>query len=123
MTPEEKKNALLANLPQFTGTENWYRHSLNHEITYTDGVKYMAEIAGAYWLIDEIAIANKHVKAVVREDFQTWKLKAKGSKAKLTCGDGNGHVVYSKKIDFTDFPLDEIILYCTNNVILLTSEY
>jgi len=32
----------------------------------------------------------------------------------LTCEDGNGHAVYSIKIEFTDFPLEEIILYFTN---------
>ena len=45
-------------LSQFTGTENWYRHNLNTDILYTDGAKYVAETAGAYWLLDEIAVAN-----------------------------------------------------------------
>jgi hypothetical protein len=41
--------------------------------------------------------------------------------ATLTCDDGN--VVYSKAIEFTDFPLPEIALYFTANTILLPSDY
>jgi hypothetical protein len=48
-----------AALRQFTGTENWYRHGLVRSVLYTDGAKYVAESAGAYWLLDEIALAWK----------------------------------------------------------------
>ncbi|MGD1079605.1 MAG: DUF6876 family protein [Candidatus Sulfotelmatobacter sp.] len=40
-----------------------------------------------------------------------------------TCDDGNGNIVFTKEIEHTDFPLDEITLYFTNNVIHLPSEY
>ena len=43
--------------------------------------------------------------------------------ATLVCEDGNGHAVYRKEIEFTDFPLPEVSLYFTNNTILLPSEY
>lgn len=39
------------------------------------------------------------------------------------CDDGNGNAVYSKRIPFTDFPLEEISLYYCNKTILLPSEY
>lgn len=42
-------------LQQFTGSTNRYRHSLNRTVVYSDGVQYLAENAGAYWLIDAIA--------------------------------------------------------------------
>ena len=42
-----------SDLSQFIGTENYYRHWTGHGV-YTDGVKYLAEKAGAYWLIDAI---------------------------------------------------------------------
>jgi hypothetical protein len=35
----------------------------------------------------------------------------------------NGHVVFEKRLDYTDFPLEEITLYFTNKTILLPSEY
>jgi hypothetical protein len=53
-----------------------------------------------------------------------WKLKVRTDHtATLSCEDGNGHTVFTKEIEFTDFPLDEITLYFANNVIHLPSEY
>ena len=45
----------LNDLAQFTGDIERYRHPLNHQVIYTPGVHYLAEQAGAYWLIDAIA--------------------------------------------------------------------
>ena len=116
-------------LRQFTGTENWWRHPSVRHITYTDGVRYVAQAGEAYWLIDEIALANVYAPAVKAEEFQFWKLTRdkEGNGATLTCKDGGKEgdepkVVYSKRIPFTDFPLPEITLYFTNDVILLPSE-
>ena len=59
-----------------------------------------------------------------RTGFQFWKLgRPTQPTATLTCDDGNGKIVYSKEIEFTDFPLDEITFYFTNNVIYLPSEH
>ena len=58
------------------------------------------------------------------ETFQLWRLRVyPDHTATLTCEDGNGHAVFTKALTFTDFPLTEITLYCTNGVILLPSEY
>jgi hypothetical protein len=85
--------------------------------------KYVAEQAGAYWLLDEIAFAQRGDKNVAGEEFQLWKLMVKPDHtATLTCEDGNGNAVYSKAIEYTDFPLPELALYFTNSVILLPSE-
>jgi hypothetical protein len=46
-----------------------------------------------------------------------------GNGAMLTCGDGNGHTVYTKRIEYTDFPLDTVKLFCENGTILLPSEH
>ena len=112
-----------ADLRQFTGTEDWYRHSLVRKVLYTDGVQYVAEHGGAYWLIDEIAFAQCDQK-IAAEGFQLWKLSVNSDHtAILTCTGGNNHLVHRKRITFTDFPLDEITFYVTDNVILLPSEY
>jgi len=120
-------NAILnsEDLRQFTGSEHIYRHVLAPNVVYTDGVKYVAETAGAYWLIDEIAFSQM-MKPIQKEEFQVWKLvkKDKNScQAILSCEDGNDNQIYSKEIGWTDFPLDEISLWYTNNTILLPSEY
>lgn len=112
-----------SDLCQFTGTEHWYRHPFNRHILYTDGVKYVADTAGAYWLIDEITFAQMKTK-IAAQPFQHWKLTVKpDATATLICEDGNEHVVYTKKLSFTDFPLAEISFFFTDNVILLPSEY
>lgn len=125
MTTETTKKKTLdeADLAGFTGSENWYRHFLGKSL-YTDGVKYVADNAGAYWLLDEIAI-NQMLPKVKAEEFQLWVLKVDLEKRSgvLTCDDGNGNIVFTKKIDYTDFPLAEVRFYFTDNTILLPSEY
>lgn len=60
---------LKEELDQFIGgAAQWYRHPLNRKALYTDGVKYLAEKAGAYWLVDDICAAyqlDEKVKSVV----------------------------------------------------------
>jgi hypothetical protein len=77
-----------------------------------------------YWLLDAIAIAQRFEKCVAAEGFQVWTLKVNDDRtASLVCDNGNDNIVYTQHIEFTDFPLDEIKLYFTDNVILLPSEY
>ena len=113
-----------ADLNQFTGSETWYRHGVNRNVLFTEGAKYVADQAGAYWLLDEIAIVQPHDKRVAAEEFQVWKLVVRSnSTATLACEDGNGNILFSKEIESTDFPLDEISLWFANNVIYLPSEH
>lgn len=114
----------LADLHQFTGSEHWYRHWLNRKVLFTDGVKYVADEAGAYWLIDEIALAQRHDAKVKAEEFQVWKLTVRPNKtATLSCEDGNHNAVFSKELTFTDFPLPEITLWFANDTLYLPSEH
>jgi hypothetical protein len=118
-----KRPALTAaDLAQFTGSETVYRHSIARQILYTEGVQYVAERAGAYWLLDEIAL-NQARPEIAAEAFQLWALTVTGSRAQLRCEDGNDNVVFSKDIDFTDFPLPTIKIYVANRTILLPTEY
>ena len=118
------KTLTKSDLAQFTGSETWYRHGINRNVLFTDGAKHVADNGGAYWLLDEIAILQPYNKRVAAEDFQVWKLAVGSDRsATLTCDDGNGNIVFSKKIAYTDFPLEEITLYFVNHVILLPGEY
>ena len=120
MTTETLTKDDLAN---FTGTEHWYRHAFVRNVLYTDGVQYVAEKGGAYWLIDEIAFGQGKRK-IAAEPFQVWTLKVKADQtARLTCEDGNGKRVFTKRLDYTDFPLNEISFYFMNNVLMLPREY
>jgi hypothetical protein len=112
----------LCDLAQFTGTETWWRHPLTKTL-YTDGVLYVAQSAGAYWLIDAIAF-SQYEPAVRAEEFQCWKLKVEADRsATLTCEDGNGNAVHSQKISYTDFPLNAFELWYAGNTLYLPSEH
>jgi len=71
--PKMNAETLTKNLQHFCGTEQYYPHWLG--IRYTDGVKYLADNAEAYWLID--AIASHQPKALRNQrlrEFQVWFL-------------------------------------------------
>lgn len=112
-----------ASLSMFTGTERYYR--IHRNVVLTDGTKYLADEAGAYWLMD--AIASYLPQFTGREDFIVAKLVRDGCKAQLTLDDGNGRVLDQQHIPFTDFPLTSIQLYaCWSGefwVLMLCSEY
>jgi hypothetical protein len=79
---------------------------------HLEGAQHVAEASGAYWLLDEIAIIQPHERRVAAEPFQVWSLKVRPDHtATLSCEDGNGIVIFSKELEFTDFPLDEITLW------------
>lgn len=122
-------------LPQFTGTETWFRHGLVQNVLYTEGVQYLAEAAEAYWLIDLIA-SYQHADTVKAEPFQVWHFTRSGDAPaapqdkphRMTMTDGNSEMpVVSQAIPFTTFPLPEIRLYAIaegeRRIILLPSEY
>jgi hypothetical protein len=91
-----------------------------------DGAKYVADAAGAYWLLDAIAISQRYEKGVAAESFQVWTLRLRVREdrtASLVCDDGNDNIVYTQHIAFTDFPLNEITLWFANHTIYLTSEH
>ena len=104
-------------LGQFTGTEQWYKHWTG--CLFTDGVKYMAGKAGAFWLLDVIFSYRR------KEPFQIWTLKVKADKsAVVTMREDTGQPVKVRQvIPYTDFPLPEIKLFLIDNVLLLPSEY
>jgi len=109
-------------LTQFTGTSQWYRHGLVPGVTYTDGVRYVAETAGAYWLLDKIATAQL-AEPHRSEAFQVWTLEVRERRASLICTDGDDTQISIEEITFTDFPEPGLTLWFTDNVLLLPSEY
>jgi hypothetical protein len=61
---QDTKALTAADLLQFAGTEQWYRHGIARDVLFTDGAKYVADQAEAYWFIDEIAFAQRGDKRV-----------------------------------------------------------
>lgn len=107
----------------FIGTEKYYR--INPSTVLTDGTKYLAESAGAFWLMD--AIASYLPQFTGKQDFIVAKLVRTGCAAQLTLDDGNGRVQDQQHLPFTDFPMTSIQLYaCWGGefwVLMLCSEY
>ena len=114
-----------ADLSRFSGgTVNYYRHALNRKVLFTDGAKYVADEGGAYWLLDEIALAQGHDKRVANQPFQVWMLMVRPDRsATLRVEDGNYNLLLTRELDFTDFPSSEFTLWFSNNVIYLPIEH
>ena len=112
-----------AHLRQFIGTQHYYR--LNRKCLLTDDTNYLAEAAGAFWLMD--AAASYLIELGTDDWFVQVKLVVTGSNAELTLEDGNGHVRARQMIPYTDFPIPQQNLYaCWDGehwVLMLPSEY
>lgn len=118
---------LQAFIAQVNGFETHYRHLLSG-MSFSEGVKFVADAAGAYSLIDLILIASKfeHLQGKC-EGLEFWTLTTKNGQGELICtdggiGGGEANVVFSEKIPFTDFPLEEIELYNDGGILCLPGE-
>jgi hypothetical protein len=114
-------------LDQFSGSEQLFRHGLSRKHFYTEGAQFVAERAGAYWLLDKIALHGS--PEIAGEDFQVWKLSVHPDRtATLTTSDGDDGILKTEELPFTDFPLSEITLWGVRNefdgfTIMLPGEY
>jgi len=127
------KNLTPSDLVGFCGSENWYKHMFG--MLYTDGIHFVAEQAGAYWLIDVVASYQpKMRKNPGLRDFQLWNVKIdpenpSGCIVTMRDDSGEGSSEFVRQvIEYTDFPLvnfgDEGFgFYVENNVMLLKGEH
>jgi hypothetical protein len=125
-------------LAHFHGTMQYHKSNMftGTRLLHTDGVQYVAENGGAYWLLDLIA---SHYNSVARwvvncGGFATITLRKNktGSGARVRVGDGNGMEKTLQMIPFTDFPFDdlgtnEFKMFIQNDgsrlILMLPSEY
>jgi hypothetical protein len=114
---------LQNNLSQFTGSENYYR--VMPRLVITDGVQYLANQANMYWLVS--LIYSHLITQPICSEFVVARLSVSGKTADLVLDDGNDQIIAKQIIEYTDFPLDEISIYCSYRektwVLLLPSEY
>lgn len=114
---------LIGNLAQFSGAMTYYR--IAPKFLITDGVKYLADNAGCYWLLDA---AVSHLIVLGTDDhFVLIRLVVEDQTAVLSLEDGNGLVHRKQAIPYTDFPLSQQTLYaCWDGdhwVLMLSGEY
>ena len=123
MTMTDNPTLTKADLAQFTGTDIRYSYRYDPSMHYTEGVKYVADMASAHWIIAEISL-GQIFSFVQPVKFQHWTLTVDSDRnTNLICTDQNGVVVTMARPAETNFPLDEISFFFTNNVLCLPSEY
>ncbi len=107
-------------LSRFHGTQRYYRNS--DGLLFTDGIKYLVDRAGCYWLIDLVGSYQREVQDVT---FQLWEVEVvEGISTLLTMReDTDKRVLVRQHVPFTDFPLERFSFYCVDNVMMLKSEY
>ncbi len=116
----------LPNLSHFTGSCRFERWSILFRDVITEGVKFMAESVGAFWLLD---IIGSYQPKLQRADFQVWKIVVDGSNAIVTMQeDSDLKPMVTQRIGYTDFPQGEFKLWAVRNemghmTIMLPSEY
>ena len=115
-----KEREIRAGLSQFIGTLNYYRHFTG--IKFTDGIKFLADKCGCYWLLDVVCSYQHKLKNV---KFQIWSIKVNDDKSALVSmsEDTGQRIAVKQELEFTDFPLKEYEFYLIEGVILLKSEY
>lgn len=107
-------------LDQFIGTEHYYKHWLG--FVFTDGIKYLADEAKAYWLIDAIGSYQPELRNV---EVQFWTLTVNHDKSAVLemKEDSDLPARVKQLIPWTDFPIESITLYFINKTLHLPSEY
>ncbi len=112
---------LREDLIAFIGTETWHRHALNRHMLLTDGVRYFADQAGAWWLLDIVATEVFRLQAA--HPFLSITIDVREGEADIRVSDGNDAMLFTRHIHFTDAPDGLWRFFLTDNVVLLPSEY
>ena len=97
----------VIHLSQFIGTAQYWR--VARQFAITDGVKYLAETAACFWLIDA---AISHLLELGTADwFVLVRTEVSGSQATMIYEDGNGLERARQAIPYTDLQLPSVDLY------------
>lgn len=122
--PTPRSEKLKEALNNFTGSQLFYRNPLNRRVIYTEGVRFLAVKAEAFWLIDAITsyFGSPDMTQAMAEDerlsgLQFWRLIVDdtGSGQLTMRADTDVEPAIQQDIPFTDFPLDEIEIWAGFN--------
>jgi len=121
-------NKIKEGLQNFNGSEMFYQIPLI-QTRFTNGLKYLANVANCYWLITDVSVIAKSLlnrSYFITIDFKRLSEEEQdysGYEAEITYSDGNGNVFETHRYNFTDFPLDELRIFFVDNTLMLPSEY
>jgi len=122
--PNQKPRLTQSELSHFIGTENYYRFLCGTLLT--DGTKYLAEKADAFWLMDTIASYQMY-KPIREMPIQFWHILIHENRsAMLELGEDLPEpIVLRQKFPYVTFNADfnEQKIYCQFPVIYLPSEH
>ena len=112
---------LKQDLKQFTGSEHLYEVFPHIPIRITDGVKYFADKAQAYWAVMDIILTV----GILKLPFTVAEVTSKDGEAHIVYEDGNGKVLKDIATHYPTTDLEEgtYTFWITDNVMLLPSEY
>ena len=119
-------NEIKEGLQHFHGTEMFYSIPLLRT-RFTDGLKYLSEVAECFWLITDTSVIAKSL--MNRSEFIDFKRLSEekqdftGYEAEIIYTDGNDTVLEKQGYLSTDFPLDELRLFFVNDTLMLPNEY
>ena len=116
----EKKTITHDDLHHFTGDLERYCHPMNRRVIYTPGVRFVAEQANAYWLVDAIASyfgSKEMTEAFERDDrlkdLQFWRLDVSADCSAVLSSRADSDVApfIIQLIHYTDFPLERVDIW------------
>lgn len=115
------------------GANQFFRHPLNRRFIYSDGVHEVAEKAGAYWLLNILAIefASVYGKAWVKGECGLGVVYLDvndSNEATITLSLDDDHPpAYTRHVDYTDFPQGRWTFYINAEegglICILPAEY
>lgn len=135
MTTEQIQKSTLEELEQYTGTEQYFKIPFS-DFVYTDGINHLINKCGCWWLISDLGIElnainnqyEKNKKKGIKTEFPNFlivSLKVNDDKTAVIeiKEDTDKKPIYTKKLNYTDFLLEEYEFYLIDKVFLLKSEY
>ena len=121
------KDQLLDELHNFYCTEHYHR--TNPGLLVTDGVKFLADNAGCYWLLDMVWSYMPVLRKSRDTFFVVRYAGTPGASGLFSITDDipANQTYATQTVEYTDFQLDEIVLYLSATeeefVLMLRSEY
>lgn len=125
----EKADAIRDYQAQTTGSNEIHKHPLG--LRYTDGIEFLADTCGAYWLIDVVASHQPAIRRRGHHDFQVWILEPVPEKPRAfrvhawSDEPAQSLKLAAQFIPYSDFPseLGRFRFFVIDGTMLLPEEY
>ncbi len=123
MTTEQKQQEILKELENNIGTTQYFKIPFT-DVVYTEGINNLINKCGCYWLISDLGIEiNQDIKLQKPFLIVSLKVNEDNTAELILKEDSDLKPIYTKKYNYTDFPLKEFEFYYIDKVFLLKSEY